>query len=215
MPSRNTIKSYAEDQMWHIYNRGVDGKIIFNTARDYKVFLSLLKTCLSGNTKEPYQDECYEVQRLRRINLTGQVDLLAYCLMPSHFHLLAYQYSADGIQNLLKSITVAYVLYFNRANKRQGRLFQGTFKASEINSEAYWQHISRYIHLNPIDIKKDFRSYPYSSYKYYVTQQPPEWIKPSKILGCFADKKEYADFVDDYENYKNELSDLKHILANN
>lgn len=213
MPSRNIVKHYAENQMWHIYNRGVDGRIVFETDRDYQVFLSLLKNCLSPDTKENHQDDIHEVQRFRRINLSNQVELLAYCLMPNHFHLLLYQHSSDGIEKLLRSATVAYVMYFNRVHKRQGRLFQGIYKGSEINSDAYWQHVSRYIHLNPIDAKKDYQSYPYSSYKYYVDSHPPRWLKPSKILNSFSSAEEYARFVGNYTGYKKELQDLRLVLA--
>ncbi|MBI2591928.1 transposase [Candidatus Saccharibacteria bacterium] len=73
--------------------------------------------------------------------------------MPTHFHLLVYNKKETGITDLMCSILTAYGLYFNRVHKGRGRLFESTYEASLINDEAYLWHISRYIHLNPQDIR--------------------------------------------------------------
>lgn len=216
MPSKNSVKAYAPDQMWHAYNRGVDGRDIFMDERDYAVFLSFFKLCLTPERPETETLNALplelDVIRLRRLNLYKEVELVSYCLMKNHFHLQLFQYTEDGISRLMRSVMTGYVMYFNNRHKRKGHLFQGVYRAGLIDSDAYWQHISRYIHLNPLDIHKDYKTYKYSSYKYYTHPPAPTWLQPGHILGGFK-PGEYADFMADYTDYKSKLDDLKRILV--
>jgi putative transposase len=216
MPSKNTIKQFGENQMWHVYNRGTYGRNIFVDELDYSVFLSYLKICLSEElpSKEALDDLpiLESIVRLRRMNLQKEVELVSYCLMPNHFHLQLYQYSADGISKLMRSILTGYSMYYNRRHESYGHLFQGIYKASLISSDAYWLHISRYIHLNPIDINEDYAEYPNSSYKYYLNANSPSWLHPEWIMKDFTGNS-YAEFVRDHVGYKKQLEDLKHLLA--
>lgn len=216
MPAKNTLKSFAPEQMWHVYNRGVDGRNIFLVDRDYLVFLSFMKVCLTEErpSEETLKLIPFDVIRLRRLNLYKEVELVSYCLMPNHFHLQLYQYTADGISKLMRSVMTGYVMYFNRKQQRSGRLFQGTYKASLINSEPYWQHISRYIHLNPLDIHQDYKIYKYSSYKYFTRLSSPGWLQPGHVTGSFSSKREYENFLADYKDHKRKLEEIKQLLAN-
>jgi hypothetical protein len=105
-------------------------------------------------------------------------------------------------------------MYFNKRHKRSGTLFQGVYKAARINSDSYWQHISRYIHLNPLDLGKDYIEYPYSSFRFYIGKAHSDWLRPDKVASCFKSKSEYANFVKEYIPYRNELKELKEVLAN-
>ena len=216
MPSKNSVKTYAPNQMWHVYNRGVDGRDVFMDERDYAVFLSFFKLCLTPEMPETETLNALplglDVIRLRRLNLYKEVELVSYCLMKNHFHLQLFQYSEDSISKLMRSIMTGYVMYFNNRQERTGRLFQGVYKASLIDSDAYWQHISRYIHLNPLDIAKDYKTYPYSSYKYYTAPPAPTWLQPGHVLDSFK-QNEYASFVANYVNHKSQVDDIKHLLA--
>lgn len=207
MPSRNIIKHYAGDAVYHIYNRGVEKRNIFIEEDDYAVFLNLLKRYLSP---EPSAD------KLGRISRTyyGEIELMAFCLMPNHFHILVWQKNPDGITKLMQSVCTSYTGYFNKKYKRVGSLFQGRYKASHITSDGYYQHISRYIHLNPLDIKQGFEKYPYSSLPYYLGRQEAKWVRPQKVLSDFNDSSDYLKFVRDYEAQKEILDQLKYELAN-
>ncbi len=140
---------------------------------------------------------------------TPSTDLLAYCLMPNHFHLLLYQRADMGISNLMQSIMISYSMYFNRKYKRVGPVFQSKYKASEITKDNYLEHISRYIHLNPLR----WENYPYSSLRYYLGSTSAEWIKPDKILRLFPSREQYMEFVRDYESHKEMLEELQWELA--
>jgi putative transposase len=221
MPSRNAIKEFEPDSMYHVYNRGVDKRIIFTDERDYSVFLSFLKFALLSDeqlTEQNVIDDglLTEANRfnLRREGLYGAVELVSYCLMPNHFHLLLYQHEIDGITRLMRSVATGYVMYFNKRHKRVGGLFQDVYKASRIHTQGYWDHISRYIHLNPIDLGEDYESYTYSSYRNYVGNAEADWLKPELVMDGFSSVEEYEKFVKDYIPYRKELKDIASMLAN-
>ena len=81
MPSRNVVKEFAAEQYYHLYNRGVEKRQIFLDEQDYTVFIGLMKKYLTGITDRKLHWHKFD-------NLSEHVDLLAYCLMPNHFHLL-------------------------------------------------------------------------------------------------------------------------------
>ncbi len=202
MPSRNVIKRYDADTYYHVYNRGVNKRKIFLDDDDYVYFLALLKRYLSENN---------ELDKYNRIytNLNGQLDLLTYCLMPNHFHLLLYQHDdKKAMETLMRSVLTTYTLYFNRKHNRVGHLFQGVYKASSVLNEPYLLHISRYIHMNP----DDYKNWPYSSWPYYVKGWQADWIKHDKIFELFEGDN-YEQYVDDYKSTKEEQEDLKKELA--
>jgi putative transposase len=221
MPSLNVVKEFGENEMYHVYNRGVEKRIIFTDKRDYAVFLSFLKYALLAD-EENKQEDIVDVQQisdaqrfnLRRLGLSGKLDLVSYCLMPNHFHLLFFQHDPDAITKLMRSVATGYSIYFNKRHNRTGSLFQGVYKASRINSDAYWAHITRYIHLNPLDIGKDYQTYDYSSFPVYMGVRQQEWVKPDIVLGGFRSPKAYKKFVESYIPYRKELKEIKGMLAN-
>ena len=204
MPGRNIVKEFAPESYYHVYSRGVAKQPIFLDNQDYSTFLSLFKRYLGGTT---------ETNRSRGVypNYRKQVELLSYCLMKNHVHILIYQKNIDGMSALMKSIMTSYSMYFNRKYKRVGPVFQSRYRASKINQDDYLEHISRYIHLNP----KEWETYPYSSLKYYKGEANADWMKPDKILELFPSVEQYIEFVRDYEGYKNMLDEISWDLADN
>ncbi|CAN5624720.1 hypothetical protein BH23PAT1_BH23PAT1_1570 [soil metagenome] len=219
MPSKNSLKEYVAESYYHIYNRGVEKRIIFQDDLDYQVFLSYFKVALSPDDADDDQIKQIDTallpgsERLRRLRLHEEVELLAFCLLPNHFHLMLYQHSERGIQKLMQSVMTGYVMYFNKRNERVGGLFQGRYKASMIGNDAYLQHISRYIHLNTIDAGDRPETYEYSSYPFYLGKSQAKWMKPQRILKLFNNVQQYVDFVHDYEDYKRVLNQTKRQLA--
>lgn len=205
MPSKNIVKEFADDQYYHVYNRGVEKRRIFLDDQDYTVFLGLLKKYLSGENDN-------KSNRHKFTRLDNKVQLLSYCLMPNHFHLLLYHIQGQGVTQLMRRVGTGYAMYFNDRYKRVGPLFQGIYKASHINEDGYLHHISRYIHMNP----EDYNSWPYSSLCYYIgTTKTPAWLHPQAIMELFDnDKVQYQEYLKGYEDSKDELSVLKWQLAN-
>lgn len=221
MPGKNTIKEFESDAVYHVYNRGVDRRVIFNDERDYAVFLSFLKYALLSDKDLNKSEEIdpgliSDAARfnLRRLGLYGELELLSFCLMPNHFHLLLYQHTADAITQLMRSVATGYSMYFNKRYERSGTLFEGVYKASRIKSDAYWIHISRYIHLNPIDLGVDYKKFNYSSYRFYSGDARAEWVNTSMLLDNFKNSEDYEKFHDEYIPRRKELLEVKGLLAN-
>ncbi len=202
MPSKNLQKNYLEDAYYHVYNRGINKRNIFLDKKDYAVFLNLLKRYLDKKFAKDSKGREYD-------RLHGRLELLAFCLLPNHFHLLLYQYDTGAMTRLASGVFTSYTTYFNKKYKRVGPLFQARYKASHITQDSYLQHISRYIHLNP----QKYKEWEFSSLPYYLDKKQAEWVKPDKILGLFEDREDYSRFVQDYEAQRNILDELKSELA--
>lgn len=201
MPGRNIVKQYAAEQFYHVYNRGVAKQAIFEDAPDYLVFLSLFKRYLSNQPAKTSARLPYPWYKQR-------LELIAYCLMPNHVHLLVYQNDEKALVEFMRSLMTSYSMYFNKKYERVGPVFQSRYRASRISSDPYLEHITRYIHLNP----RQWQNYPYSSINYY-RGQTAEWLQPQKVLDSFSSSKEYLSFLEDYEDHKRMLDELKWELA--
>lgn len=207
MASKNSIKIYAEDSFYHLYNRGVEKRRIFEDNQDYAVYLSYLKNyLLPKNEKElykklsdpntSYKERDTVLGLLRMNNFHEEITLCAYCLMPNHFHLLIKQKSAGSIDKFMNSLCVRYVMYFNKKYKRVGRLFQDVYKAVLVASDEQLLYLSSYIHRNPLlknlgklasedDLFRALFSKP-SSLPEYLGQRNAEWVHPEEILTHFS-----------------------------
>lgn len=207
MPHRNTIRHFTENGIYHIYNRGVEKRDIFLDEQDYAVFLHLLKYYLSPIDPDEVHPllefQNFSVVRPRPLaNIEKEIELIAFCLMPNHFHLLVKQLTIDGITKLLRRIATTYSMYFNKRYERVGYLFQGKYKAILVETDSYLLHLSRYIHLNPLELTRtDLVNYPYSSYKYFLGLAHAVWIKPNTILSYF-DRSKMLPFLNHYPFYK-------------
>jgi len=199
MPSKNIIREYSEGNFYHIYNRGVEKRSIFMSDKDYKVMLNMLARHLRPENETDLYGREY-------VNYSESVDLLAYCLMPNHFHLLVYLKQKEGAVQLMQSVMTAYVKYFNEEYDRVGGLFQSRYKASRIDSESYLWHISRYIHLNP----RNWRKYEYSSLANYLDGKQSSWINTDRVKAMNKENGvNYINFLRDYEDFKaNSLSTI-------
>ncbi len=180
--------------------------------QDYKVFLSYLKSYLSptpnlNQTQKMFTLRGKTFQGIPRIpkNYYGNVDLLCFCLMPNHLHLLIKQNNTSAMQEFTQSISTRYSIYFNKKYKRVGGLFQGPYKGAMIAGDNYLLHLSRYIHLNPGEFTKDLAN-TYSSYGEYLHLRKTPWINTDFILKFFENpvnpefKKinSYKKFVENY-----------------
>lgn len=219
MPSRNSIKQYLEKGYYHIYNRGVEKRAIFMDEQDYSVFLSYLKEYLSPRNDNELRDKLSRdetsskekakiLKALRLNNFNNNIYLLAYCLMPNHFHFFIKQNDSLAIKNFMQSFTTRYTMYFNKKYKRVGSLFQSVYKAVLITHDSYFIHLSKYIHhqalfpqgltLSSASKGKTLRVQP-SSYPDYLGERHTEWIYPEEILAQFSTsnhKLSYRAFVE-------------------
>jgi len=214
MPARNSVKEYIANGYYHIYNRGVEKRLIFQDQQDYSVFLGYLKEYLTPKNEKglrmrlSYPDiSSKEKDRilkfLRMNNFADEITLLAYCLMPNHFHLFIKQKSANSIDKFMQSLCTRYTMYFNRKYKRVGSLFQGVYKAVHIISEKQFLHLSRYIHRQALASQGETLEDQPCSYPEYLSKRRTEWIKPDEILNYFSTSNpslSYESFVKEGED---------------
>lgn len=218
MASRNSIKSDIKNGYYHIYNRGVEKRVIFEDEMDYKVFLSYTKEYLSPKTNiekivlVTFKDTVFKGVPRQPNNYHGKVELLAYCLMPNHFHLLIKQSEKGGMRNFVHSLLLRYSRYFNQKYKRVGPLFQGRYKAVSIDNDSYLLHLSRYIHLNPGEYLSNLVE-GYSSYSDYLGLRNTLWLN-TKTISAYFDQANGSDFkkVNSYKTFV-EKSDDKSIVS--
>lgn len=152
---------------YHLYNRGVEKRRVFMDSRDYRTFIGFPRLYLLP--PDPWTK--------RHKDLSEQVELAAYCLMPNHFHLLVRQIHERGIEMFMRCLATAYVGYFNRRHRRVGSLFQDSYKAVRIRNEVQLFQVEQYIHANPRKLDENGQ-YPYSSSRW--GSQKPGWLQPIK-----------------------------------
>lgn len=143
----------VNDQIYHLVARGIEGRNIFDDVSDYsRAMLDLFD----------FNDENPADQRSENGSREMLIEILAFCLMPNHIHLLVRQIRDGGITKFMRKFGAGYAGYFNKKYNRQGYLFQGRFRAVAIKNDAQMKAVFVYIHTNPasiIDPKwKDFQS---------------------------------------------------------
>ncbi len=207
--------NFANNYFYHIYNRGVDSRVIFNEEKDYSRFVHCL---YEFNDKKAAVNYNWMVKKQGILNSDKKrprellVNILCFCLMPNHFHLIIEQIVDGGITKFMRKLGTGYTMYFNEKNKRSGGLFQGKFKSIIIDNEEYLLHLSRYIHLNPVGIVMpdwkekgikdqckviDFlNNYRWYSFMDYIgVKNFPSITKRDLIQGYFKQERDYSDFV--------------------
>lgn len=185
--------SLANGEHYHILNRGVDKRTIFQDQEDLDRFFQSMK---EFNTVEPIGsifENSFEGNKKEKSKVL--VELVAYCLNPNHFHFILKQVSEDGISEYMKRLSGGYTLYFNKKHRRTGSLFGGRFKSLHIDSDTYLNHVSAYINLNNW-FKGEKIKLSKSSWEEYLGKEKPGECHKEIVLGQFKSTKEYAKFAE-------------------
>ena len=165
------------DHYYHIYNRGIAESKIFFQVRNWGYFL----------------------QQWRKYCLPEYAETIAYCLMPTHYHFLLYIKTEDFGHKVMHPFVTSYAKAINKQERRSGHLFQGAFQAKLVDTNAYLSHLTRYIHLNPVEAS--YVDHPgdweYSSYLEYAGLRDGILPKPDIVLENFNDRADYIAFVED------------------
>jgi len=153
-----TRKSIIGEEIFHILNRGVDKRNIFLEDGDYFRFIHNL---FEFNDANSISNSGHFFNQTQSIDLRNRYDkkpreliieILAFCLMPNHFHLLVKQKKEGGITKFMRRLSIGYANYFNQKYKRSGTLFEGRYKSILINQDRHFNYLPYYIHLNPLDL---------------------------------------------------------------
>ncbi len=218
MPARNSVKQYIENGYYHIYNRGVEKRLIFLDKQDYAVFLNYLSEYLLPKDEEglrkqlndpstPYKEKDKIIKLLRLNNFAEEITFLAYCLMPNHFHFFIKQKGALSIDKFMQSLCTRYTMYFNSKYKRVGSLFQAVYKAVLIETEQQFVYLSKYIHKQALasqgETLRSSGEQP-SSYGEYINERLYKWVQTDEILTYFSSTittlsyKSFVEQIDDF-----------------
>lgn len=205
-------RNFNPDFYYHIYNRGTDGRNIFNGDDEYYHFLDSI-TFYTYEQPIPYTvfRELNPKTKAAYLNPKGwstkRIGVLAFCAMPNHFHLLVKPEATGGIPRFVSDISNSHTRYFNLKHGRRGRLFQETYKAKEISSEPSLMQVTRYIHLNPVFSSKTNpkgiltkpQDYPYSSYRNWIEPQTQSRLDQEELerwLSYSGGPDKYRSFVE-------------------
>lgn len=204
----------APGEYYHVYNRGVGKKNIFNNDKDRARFLFLLLVLQSPfelrNTTRLVKDfalnlnifEILDQKEIQEIIKERYVELIVFSLMPNHFHILVKENKPGGISKYLHRILTAYTMYFNIRNETNGHLFQGPYKIVHIEDDRQLMHSSAYIHRNPLELGwklSDLHNFKWSSYGDFIgNNRWGDFIERSILLDRFTSKNKdtYKNFVE-------------------
>src|SRR3990167_8319868 len=212
---------FITGEYYHIYNRGIDKRVIFKSKRDYDRFIMLLHLANSNNSFRLDNILNKQHKTFSEILVLDKgeplVSIGAWCLMPNHFHLLVRQEVDGGITKFMKKLGTGYSMFFNIKYQRTGALFGGLFKSKLIGiDDNYLRHLFGYIHINPleiefpewedninkpsVDMKKFLKLYRYSSYLDYIGEDRIEKriLKPESFPDYFLNPQSFRDFVESY-----------------
>lgn len=185
MPSRNVRKIYRDGGIYHAYNRGVNGDRIFVDDHDRRRFLHTLTSRLPA----------------------ADVAMVAYCLMPNHFHVVLLQLREGGVTRLMHAALTAYARQFNARHERYGSLFQDTFKASGPHGEDAARRAVAYVHLNPLDLSggQGYEDFEFSSHRLYAGGETAEWFDPATVKRLYGSTDGYLSYMQRAERGRKKL----------
>jgi putative transposase len=172
---------FENGEIYHIYNRGVDKRDVFMDDKDRYRFIHDLfefndeKPVINVDyrfTKQQDQSMGIRLPYIEKKPRKLLADVLAFCLMNNHFHLMLVQKSDGGVTRLMRKLGAGYTNYFNEKYNRSGALFQGKFKSVHLEKQAHFLYLPHYIHLNPAEIIghsiKALKDYRWSSLPDYL-----------------------------------------------
>ena len=141
--------TFTNGEYYHVFNRGVDKRIIYNTKEQQYFFFNRLKLL---NTIDSRKYIANKRSRYKDKIITGNgeelISIVAYCLLPNHFHLLLKQKVDNGISQFMQRLGTSYTKFFNQQEDRSGSLFQGKFKATHLSDNFSLPILSAYVNLN-------------------------------------------------------------------
>jgi len=220
------FKPCQTGEIYHVFNKSIEKFKIFNSAAEYQRVIETMIYYQYTDIDSPYSTFINSafiqtsgfINGLHAIykNSPKYVQLIAYCIMPTHFHIIIKQNSDNGIATFLRKWLNSYSRYFNLKHKRKGPLWSHHYKRVHITSDTQLLHETRYVHLNPTTnyLVSSPEEWKYSSFGEYI--QP---YKGRRRL-CEFDEfigmspREYRRFVIEHIAEQREMKEIQHALAN-
>lgn len=184
---------FAQGEYYHIFNRGVGRQQIFLDQADYT----------------------YVLRAMKRYSQEFSISVIAYNLMPNHYHWLVRQDSELPVRLFPQRIFNGYTKAFNRRHQRSGTLFEGPYRALRVDSDEYLKHLCRYIHANPIKagLSSTLEAWPYSNIHEWLGKRGGSLVDQQFVETFFADRERYIEWILDYVHTANMPDTLADYLA--
>ncbi len=195
-------------QIYHVFNKTIDGRRVFindaynklalETVSYYRSSQAIMR--FSNYRKLPSKLKYYYEQKIYKAD-TFRVSIVAFVLMPTHYHFLLRQNFDSGISTFLSQIQNSYTRYYNLKNERKGQIFLDRFKSKPIYNDEQFKHTSRYIHLNPYSggiasTIFQLENFSWSSFREYLDESIQSICDKSILLSFFNnDIGRYRKFV--------------------
>jgi putative transposase len=216
MPQRKV--PLINNEVYHIYNRSIAKYRIFNNEADYERICEMLlyyaikdPPCKFSLYKE-MKDKIHIKTPISIESANRLIDIVAYCIMPTHIHLVLSQLVEDGISLFLRRISQSYSMYFNNEHKRNGPLWESRFNNVLVKTDEQLLHLTRYVHLNPVtaNIINNPADWEYSSFREYagLINERDNICNFSKYIKI---DPSYIQFVNDHLGYQREIGLIKEL----
>ena len=194
----NRKEPFVTGEYYHIYNRGVDKRDLFNDLHDLDRFRESIKQFnqvdVVGSLDRQRQEKSSRALTPTNEKSEPLVAIIAFCINPNHFHFLLKQLVDGGIAKFMQKTTGGYTSYFNKKANRSGALLQGTFKSKLVDNDNYFRKIFAYVNQNYLvhDIPKSKQSFVFASDMEYENEVFDFVSKEEgeKILEMFASKND-------------------------
>lgn len=204
----------AVGEIYHIYTRSIADFRIFNDESEYLRMINAIRYYQRERPPVKFSRYILMTRRGKAVNVDGEklVRVIAYCLMPTHVHLILKQEKIDGISKFMNNTLNSYTRYFNTKHKRKGPLWESRFKDVRVASDEQLLHLTRYVHLNPVTayIVERPEGWMASSYRDYIGRDDDSICDPTGILDIKPSF--YRIFVDEGISYQRELAKTKALL---
>ncbi|MBU4369785.1 transposase [Patescibacteria group bacterium] len=211
---------FVNEEYYHIYNRGVDKRTIFQDLNDIDRFFQGMQEFNVIESIGSIYVNTFRKNKLRhRVSKDEKlVDFVCYCLIPNHYHFILQQLIDKGIEKFMHKLGMGHAKFFNSKYKRSGALFQGKFKAIHVDSNEYLLHLSAYVNLNykvhnweqkfGNRVPKLIRS----SWEEYIGENKENFCKKDIILDQFGSGLDYKKFAEDSLESIKENKEIKKFL---
>jgi putative transposase len=206
---------YQNGNFYHVFNRGVDKRDVFMDEFDFSRFIRCVDVF---NDIDPvyslYWHDYLENKNDGKNQKEPLVEIIAYCLLPNHFHLLLRQSVEGGISELIKRVVGGYTKYVNYKYKRSGVIFGSKTKHRHLESSEVINKVSAYINGNSeIHGRCECVKWPWSSANYYLRGESKIYINKKDVMQYFDCTKEYRQFLEKVIiNSKNWKKETKRLL---
>jgi REP element-mobilizing transposase RayT len=192
--ARKDTLTWQKGMYYHIYNRGVSKVTIFHEETNF----------------------LFTIRKIKEYCQANNISMIAYCLMPNHYHFLVRQDGEEPAGILPQFVFNSYTKAYNKKYETSGTLFEGRFRAKVIQTKSHLLHLCRYIHGNPVKdgLVADPADWTYSNYLDWIGERDGKLVDRDFIENQFGNAEEYKKFLFEYLKSRQLPDDVKMFLDN-